>query len=240
MQCHRNSRRSGHAGRDGRSIREADFDPARAFRTAHRRNANCHRVAIGSPGPPWSNLAAMTTQDSEFNLELSRRKLLAAAGIGGGAVVAASLIGTGDARGRAHPHADRPIRWRHLRSPDCICSSARMRRRRWWCPGTRCSPFAIPRVVLGRLDGKLEQTVEAKATSYTDAKSGQVVYAYHAKLERLAGRLRLSVRRRCTTAPSRSSARSAPRRAVARRSRSPASAIRARRRSARSTCRPRA
>src|SRR5580704_14922060 len=31
----------------------------------------------------------------------------------------------------------------------------------------------------------LEQTVEAKATSYTDAKSGQVVYAYHAKIGRL-------------------------------------------------------
>ena len=39
----------------------------------------------------------MTAQDSEFNLELSRRKLLAAAGIGGGAVVSAFLIGTGDA-----------------------------------------------------------------------------------------------------------------------------------------------
>jgi hypothetical protein len=48
----------------------------------------------------------MTT---EFDLELSRRKLLAAAGIGGGAAVAASLIGT--ERLRPHPpHADRPIR----------------------------------------------------------------------------------------------------------------------------------
>ncbi len=46
-------------------------------------------------------------------------------------------------------------------------------------------PVRNPRVVLGRLDGKLEQTVEAKATSYTDAKSGQVVYAYHAKLGEL-------------------------------------------------------
>ena len=43
-------------------------------------------------------------------------------------------------------------------------------------------PVQNPRVVLGHLDGKLEQTVEAKATSYTDAKSGQIVYAYHAKL----------------------------------------------------------
>lgn len=37
----------------------------------------------------------MTTQDTGFDLELTRRKLLAAAGIAGGAAVAASLVGTG-------------------------------------------------------------------------------------------------------------------------------------------------
>ena len=37
----------------------------------------------------------MTTQGAAFNLELSRRKLLAAAGIAGRAAIAASLIGTG-------------------------------------------------------------------------------------------------------------------------------------------------
>ena len=36
----------------------------------------------------------MTTENTEFDLELSRRKLLAAAGLGGGAVLAASFIGT--------------------------------------------------------------------------------------------------------------------------------------------------
>jgi hypothetical protein len=46
-------------------------------------------------------------------------------------------------------------------------------------------PVRNPRVVLGRLDGKLEQTVDAKATSYTDAKSGQIVFAYHVKIEGL-------------------------------------------------------
>jgi hypothetical protein len=39
----------------------------------------------------------MTTQDTAFNLELSRRKLLAAAGIAGGTAVAASFIGTSGA-----------------------------------------------------------------------------------------------------------------------------------------------
>src|SRR3981081_958888 len=126
----------------------------------------------------------MTTQDTEFNLELSRRKLPAAAGIGGGSVVAASLIGIGDAeaaapsRGSPDPVATPPIAGLHLQfgadaSSEMVVS--------WHT----LQPVGNPRVVLGRLDGKLEQTVEAKPTSYKDAKSGQVVYAYHTKLSRL-------------------------------------------------------
>jgi 3',5'-cyclic AMP phosphodiesterase CpdA len=46
-------------------------------------------------------------------------------------------------------------------------------------------PVGHPRVLLGRLDGKLEQTVAAEIVSYTDAKSGQTVYAQHATLARL-------------------------------------------------------
>jgi hypothetical protein len=62
----------------------------------------------------------MTIQDTEFNLELSRRKLLAAAGLGGGAVVAASLIGAADAeaatpsRGSRDPVATPPVAGLHL------------------------------------------------------------------------------------------------------------------------------
>src|SRR5215472_16964900 len=81
---------------------------------------------------PPSRIPSMTTRDNTFNVELSRRRLLAAAGLGVGAMVA--------------------------------------------------PPIGQPRVLLGRLDGKLEQTVEARTTSYTDAKSGQVVFAHHAKL----------------------------------------------------------
>ena len=40
-------------------------------------------------------------------------------------------------------------------------------------------------MILGALDGKLERTVDAKEVSYTDAKSKQIVYAYHARLDRL-------------------------------------------------------
>ena len=126
----------------------------------------------------------MTPQDAEFNLELSRRKLLAAAGIGGGAVVAASLIGTGDAeaappsRRSPDPVATPPVAGLHLQfgadaSSEMVVS--------WHT----LQAVRNSRVVLGRLDGSLEQTVEAKTTSYIDAKAGQVVYAYHAKLDRL-------------------------------------------------------
>ena len=126
----------------------------------------------------------MTIQDTEFNLELSRRKLLAAAGLGGGAVVAASLIGAADAeaatpsRGSRDPVATPPVAGLHLQfgadaSSEMVVS--------WHT----LQPVRNPRVVLGRLDGKLEQTVEAKVTSYTDAKAGQIVYAYHTKLDGL-------------------------------------------------------
>jgi 3',5'-cyclic AMP phosphodiesterase CpdA len=127
----------------------------------------------------------MKKQDTEFNLEISRRKLLAAAGIGGGIVVAASLIGTGEAEGalasRASPDpvATPPVAGLHLQfgadaSSEMVVS--------WHT----LQPVHNPCVVLGHLDGKLEQKVEAKAASYTDAKSSQTVYAYHAKLAGLA------------------------------------------------------
>jgi Calcineurin-like phosphoesterase/Purple acid Phosphatase, N-terminal domain len=123
----------------------------------------------------------MTTQDTGFNLELSRRKLIAAAGIAGGALVAPSLIGIGasaaapPSRQSPDPAATPPVAGLHLQfgadaSAEMVAS--------WHT----LQPVRNPRVVLGRLDGKLEQTVEAQAASYTDAKSGQVVCAYHARL----------------------------------------------------------
>jgi phosphodiesterase/alkaline phosphatase D-like protein len=128
----------------------------------------------------------MTSENTGFNLELSRRRLIAAAGVAGGAIVAASLLGTGDAEAAPSsppslaPVATPPVAGLHLQfgadaSSEIVVS--------WHT----LQPVRNPRVVLGRLDGKLEQTVEAKATSYTDAKSGQVVYAYHAKLGGLRG-----------------------------------------------------
>src|SRR5260221_1355770 len=119
----------------------------------------------------------MMIQDTEFNLELSRRKLLAAAGLGGGAVVAASLIGAADAeaatpsRGSRDPVATPPVAGLHLQfgadaSSEMVVS--------WHT----LQPVRNPRVVLGRLDGKLEQTVEAGSASYIDSNTGQSFCSY--------------------------------------------------------------
>ena len=118
----------------------------------------------------------MTTQDTGFNLELSRRRLLAGAGIAGGAAVAASLIGTGAALAAPaapplpDPTTTPPVAGLHLQfgadaSSEMVVS--------WHT----LQSIRNPRVMLGALDGKLERVVEAMETSYTDAKSGQVVYA---------------------------------------------------------------
>ena len=127
----------------------------------------------------------MTTDDTAPDLDLSRRKLLAAAGIGAGAVLAASLTPTGEAAAAtaARPALDAkpaapPVAGLHLQfgldaSSEMVVS--------WHT----LQPIQHPRVMLGRPDGKLEETIAAKAMSYTDAKSKQVVYAYHATLGRL-------------------------------------------------------
>jgi hypothetical protein len=126
----------------------------------------------------------MTTGDSEFNLELSRRKLLAAAGIAGGAAVAASLIGPGTVMAAPavppspDPTATPPVAGLHLQFGTDASSEMAVS---WHT----LQSVRNPRVMLGTLDGKLDRVVEAKELSYTDAKSGQAVYAYHAKLAQL-------------------------------------------------------
>jgi hypothetical protein len=127
----------------------------------------------------------MTRRDTEINLELSRRKLFAAAGIAGGAAVAASLIGgVGAALAvpvgppSPDPMTTPPVAGLHLQfgadaSSEMVVS--------WHA----LQAVRNPRVMLGTLDGRLDRVVAAQETSYTDAKSGQVVYAYHAKIGQL-------------------------------------------------------
>ncbi len=135
----------------------------------------------------------MTASDNtKSSTEMSRRKLLTAAGLGGGAMMAASLLGSGAAKAdRADGDHDRddaspsfdpvttpPVVGLHLQfgadpSSEMVAS--------WHT----LQPVSRPRVLLGTLDGDLRQIADAVETSYTDAKSGQVVYAYHAMLSRL-------------------------------------------------------
>jgi 3',5'-cyclic AMP phosphodiesterase CpdA len=112
-------------------------------------------------------------------LELSRRKLLAAAGI----FATASLTGTGEAGAAlpmraSSPPAAPPVHGLHLQFGADAASEIVVS---WHT----LQSVHRPRVVLGRLDGTFERTAVAEEISYTDAKSGRVVYAYHARLTAL-------------------------------------------------------
>jgi 3',5'-cyclic AMP phosphodiesterase CpdA len=120
----------------------------------------------------------------ETDLEISRRRLLAAAGIAGGAAVAASVFGnnaSADAPLAASgPTPAPPVAGLHLQfGPDASSEMV--------VSWHTLQPVRRPRVMLGTLDGKLERVIEAQQASYTDAKSGQVVYVYHAKIAQLNG-----------------------------------------------------
>ncbi|HEY1504757.1 MAG TPA: fibronectin type III domain-containing protein [Stellaceae bacterium] len=134
----------------------------------------------------------MNPSDNESSHELSRRKLLAAAGIGSSAIVTASVLGARKAAAdrpdplfhnpdpspSSDPVTTPPVAGLHLQfgadaSSEMVVS--------WHA----LQPVDQPRVLLGTLEGELRQTIAAEETSYTDAQSGQVVYVYHAKLSRL-------------------------------------------------------
>jgi len=123
----------------------------------------------------------MNGSDNEDGFGLSRRTLLAAVGAG---AVATMLRGTAEAavapdiRRSTEQRNLPPVHGLHLQfgadaSSEVVAS--------WH---TRQS-VRRPRVLVGRVGGKLERTAVAKETSYTDAKSGQQVFAYHARLRGL-------------------------------------------------------
>jgi hypothetical protein len=126
----------------------------------------------------------MTTQGAGPDFELSRRRLLAAAGIGSGMLAVASLTAAEAAQSNAvsdetPPLAGTPsVAGLHLQFGADASSEVTVS---WHT----LQPIRNPRVVLGRPDGKFEQTVEARPVSYIDAKSKRVVYAWHARLASL-------------------------------------------------------
>ncbi|MGI4860024.1 MAG: purple acid phosphatase family protein [Janthinobacterium lividum] len=122
--------------------------------------------------------------------DLGRRKLLAAAGIGAGALLT-SLPGRAGERQANTDTPDTghessgdaattpPVAGLHLQfgadaSTEVVVS--------WHT----LQPVAQPRVLLGRPDGRLEKTVIARSKTYTDAKTHQTVHAHHATLGNLS------------------------------------------------------
>ena len=111
-----------------------------------------------------------------FDFELSRRRLLQAAGLGGGALLAASVIGAA-----AEPAAATnvpPLFGLHLQFGEDASSQM-------VASWISLEPVANPRLLLGHLDGRLLQAAKAEGVTYTDAKSGRVVHVWHARLTRL-------------------------------------------------------
>ena len=122
------------------------------------------------------------------DLELSRRGLLAAAGLLGGALVdkpfahaadrASHLLEPGNASG-TEKHRAAPVAGLHVQfGADASAEVA--------ISWHTLEPVAQPRVLLGDLDGRLIRTVDAVPRSYTDAKSGKAVTALHARIAGLA------------------------------------------------------
>ena len=126
----------------------------------------------------------MTSADDDFNIELSRRRLLIAAGLGGALVAggsaqaATSATTSAPATHLADPVATPPVAGLHLQFGAEASAQVTVS---WHT----LQPVQGARVVLGRPDGRFEQTVAATTVSYTDAKAGRVVHAHHAKIARL-------------------------------------------------------
>jgi hypothetical protein len=120
----------------------------------------------------------MTARDSGLNFELSRRRLLAAAGLGAGAAAVSARATRPAAAGAPDLAPAPPVAGLHLQFGSDASSQMVVS---WHT----LEPVRRPRVLVGMLDGRLERVAEAKTVSYADAKSGQVVYAHHAEVYRL-------------------------------------------------------
>ena len=114
--------------------------------------------------------------------DFSRRRLLASAGV----AAVASLIGTREEAAAASDSARSndadgapAVHGLHLQFGSDASSQMVVS---WHA----LQAVSGARVLLGNIDGRFARSVAAERVGYTDAKSGQTVYAYHAKLEGLA------------------------------------------------------
>ncbi|WP_347554153.1 metallophosphoesterase family protein [Robbsia sp. KACC 23696] len=132
----------------------------------------------------------MNDQHAVSECDLSRRRLLAAAGVGAGALLAstqgraaprpsdAALSKTSEMQAGTDPVNTPPVAGLHLQFGADAASEVVVS---WHT----LQAVTQARVLLGRLDGALEKTALAVPVSYTDGKSGQVVHAYHARFDHL-------------------------------------------------------
>ena len=120
--------------------------------------------------------------------ELSRRLLLGAAGFAGAAVTLAPLVNATTASAETDDHDRRP------RPGDAVSTPAvaGLHLQFGADPTSQVvvswhtlQPVSHPKVFYGTTRGALERTVAGATRTYTDAKSGQVVYAHHVPLNGL-------------------------------------------------------
>ncbi|MFK5600184.1 purple acid phosphatase family protein [Methylobacterium sp. HMF5984] len=123
----------------------------------------------------------MTSEHMGLDLEVSRRRLLAAAGLTPGLLVSSALGATPDSRASPLPDTSTgrtgtpTVSGLHLQFGADAASEVTVS---WHT----LQPVVRPRVLLGRFDGRLEQTADAAPSEYVDSKSRRTVHAYHAKL----------------------------------------------------------
>ena len=118
--------------------------------------------------------------------EVSRRRLLAAAGLGVGSALAGAAPAAEAAapretfeRGLGGASDETPaVSGLHLQFGADASSEMTVS---WHS----LQPVTGPRLLVGRMDGKLERTVAAQTVSYKDAKSDKTVFAHHARVDKL-------------------------------------------------------
>jgi hypothetical protein len=124
----------------------------------------------------------MTDDEMIFNRHVSRRGFLAAAGA---TLAVGPLAGTAEAEpvgeltaSSGDPAKSPAVAGLHLQFGADAAAEVVVS---WHA----LQPVRNARVLLGRADGRYERSVPAKTVSYTDAKAGQVVYAFHASVRGL-------------------------------------------------------
>ncbi|SDJ45696.1 3',5'-cyclic AMP phosphodiesterase CpdA [Frankineae bacterium MT45] len=144
---------------------------------------------------PFGSVVHMTDDAELFRSGFSRRSFLTAAGVVGAGTLAAPLLGSEASAAAAttaavttapqgtpgDPVSTPRVNGLHLQFGADAASEVAVS---WYA----LQPVKRARVLLGEQDGRYTRSVAAKESTYTDAKSGQVVYAYHAAVTGLAPR----------------------------------------------------